>query len=250
MRERIIALSKERIRFGYRRVHIMLKREGYKVNHKKVQRIYREEGLSLRSKRTKRRSSMRRKEQVYANRVNEVWSMDFVSDRLNNGRRFRALTIVDDFSRECPHIEVASSLTGQRVAEVLSRLRHKPSIIRIDNGPEFISKALDIWAYNNGVRLLFIRPGKPTENGFIESFNGKLREECLSVNYFSNMQEAKDIVERWRRDYNEVRPHSSLKAMTPSEYAKQALVQEVNNVECISNNNTQSTLHQTGPNLG
>jgi Transposase and inactivated derivatives len=225
VKERLETLSKERIRFGYRRLHILLRREGYKINHKKTHRLYKEAGLALRTRgNKKRRSALRRKEQIYPNRCNEAWNIDFVSDRLNNGRRFRALTIIDGYSRECPRIEVDNSLTGYRVVQVLQNLKEegkKPSVITLDNGPEFISKALDQWAYENGVKLNFIRPGKPTENGHIESFNGKLREECLSVNWFSNMKEAKDIIEAWRIDYNEKRPHSALRNLTPMEFIEQ-----------------------------
>ncbi len=225
VKARLEALSKERIRFGYRRLHILLRREGYEINHKKTHRLYKEAGLALRTKgNKKRRSALRRKEHIYPNRCNEAWNIDFVSDRLNNGRRFRALTIIAGYSRECPHIEVDNSLSGQRVAQVLETLKEegkKPTVITLDNGPEFISKALDQWAYQNGVKLNFIRPGKPTENGHIESFNGKLREECLSVNWFSTMKEAKEIIEEWRVDYNDRRPHSALNNLTPREFIEQ-----------------------------
>ena len=225
LRQKLRDLSKNKSRYGYRRLYILLRREGYKVNHKRVHRLYKEEGLSLRSKAGKKRAALRRKEQLTVNRQNEVWSMDFISDRLNNGRQFRALTIVDRYSRECPHIEVDNCLTGQRVAGVLNRLKNagrKPEIITVDNGPEFISKALDQWAYENGVRLAHINPGKPTENGHIESFNGKLREECLSLNYFTNLKEARTIIENWRKEYNEQRPHSGLKGLTPMEFLQKS----------------------------
>ena len=203
----------------------MLRREEYGINHKKTHRLYKAAGLARRTKgNKKRRSALRRKEHIYPNRCNEAWNIDFVSDRLNNGRRFRALTIIDGYSRECPHIEVDNSLSGQRVAQVLETLKEegkKPTVITLDNGPEFISKALDQWAYQNGVKLNFIRPGKPTENGHIESFNGKLREECLSVNWFSTMKEAKEIIEEWRVDYNDRRPHSALNNLTPREFIEQ-----------------------------
>ena len=237
VRPRLVELAKEKGRYGYRRLHILLKREGCNINHKKVYRLYKQEGLSLRSKTGKKRAVLRRKEQIEANRQNEVWSIDFVSDRLNNGRRFRALTIVDRYSRECPHIEVDSSLTGYRVARVLNNLKEqgkKPEIITLDNGPEFISKALDQLAYANGVKLSHIRPGKPAENGHIESFNGKLREECLSMNYFTTMQEARRIIEDWRKEYNEQRPHSGLGGLTPMEFLKKEKIgqkAEVNSVK-------------------
>jgi putative transposase len=157
-----------------------------------------------------------------AMRPNECWSMDFVSDSIVTGRRFRALTIIDNYTRECPAIEVDTSLGGARVVNVLERLseiRGLPEVITIDNGPEFAGKALDEWAYRKGVKLNFIRPGKPIENAYAESFNGRLRDECLNTNWFMNMKHAREVIEEWRTDYNEVRPHSSLQNMTPLEYA-------------------------------
>jgi putative transposase len=154
----------------------------------------------------------------------EHWSMDFISDSLIGGSRFRALTLVDNFSRESPAIEVGQSMTGTKVVEVLERLRLSygtPERISVDNGPEFISKALDQWAYQNGVQLSFSRPGKPTDNPFIESFNGSLRQECLNTHWFRSIAEAEQIIEAWRRDYNEVRPHSSIKNLTPVQYREQ-----------------------------
>ena len=152
---------------------------------------------------------------------NQVWSMDFMADRLANGRQFRLLTLVDNFSRESPEIEVDFSLSGKRVVEVLERLKWRrglPQAIKVDNGSEFISKALDFWAYQNNVRLEFSRPGKPTDNAFIESFNGRVRQECLNQHWFESLKEAKSIIEKWRIDYNEQRPHSSLGFQTPSAY--------------------------------
>jgi putative transposase len=160
-----------------------------------------------------------------AERPNQHWSMDFIADSIVTGRRFRALTIVDDYSRECPAIEVDTSLGGRRVVRVLDRLtdaRGLPEIITVDNGPEFIGKALDEWAYRKGVKLNFIRPGKPIENAYAESFNGRLRDECLNTNWFLSLKEAREIIENWREDYNQVRPHSSLNNLTPKEYSKAA----------------------------
>ena len=151
--------------------------------------------------------------------------MDFMADRLSNGKAFRILTIVDQYSRECPVLEVDGSLTGQRVVESLERLswlRGKPEAITVDNGSEFCSRAMDDWAYRNGVMLDFIRPGKPAENGFIESFNGRLRDECLNTELFFSLADAREKLERWRRDYNECRPHSSLSGLSPMEYLRQA----------------------------
>lgn len=215
-------LAETRRRFGYRRLHLFLFRERLVVNHKRTERIYREEKLSLRIKKRKRRRSQVRVPLAVPERVNQQWSMDFVSDALCTGRRFRALTIVDDYSRECPAIEVDTSLGGERVCRVLDRLaieRGRPETIRIDNGPEFTGKALDEWAYRNGVKLHFIDPGKPNQNAYIESFNGKFRDECLSENWFVSLEEARRIIEDWREDYNQVRPHSSLNDLTPEEFA-------------------------------
>ena len=155
-------------------------------------------------------------------RMNQHWSMDFVSDSLFNGRKFRVLTVVDDFSRECPVLEADHSLTGQRVSRVLDRMaltRGLPEVITVDNGPEFISKALDLWAFENKVKLRFIQHGKPVQNAYIESFNGKFREECLNEHVFVNLHSAQEIIESWRRDYNANRPHSSLNNMTPEEFS-------------------------------
>jgi len=224
LRERIIELAGERRRFGYRRLHIMLRREGLNVNHKAVHRIYREEGLQVRKRKRKRIGPADRQPIMLPERINERWSMDFVSDGLSNGRRFRTLNIVDDFSRECPVIEADTSLPGTRVVRVLERLsetRGLPKTIVVDNGPELISKALDEWAYRNGVRLHFIEPGKPVQNAFVESFNGKFRDECLNEHWFTSLADARRIIEDWRIDYNTSRPHSSLGYLTPVEYARQ-----------------------------
>jgi putative transposase len=157
-------------------------------------------------------------------RINQHWSMDFVSDSLHNGRRFRILTVVDDLSKECPVLEADHSLTGQRVTRVLERIsltRGLPDVITVDNGPEFISKAVDAWAYANGVKLHFIQPGKPTQNAFIESFNGKFRDECLNEHVFVSLHDAQHKIETWRQDYNVNRPHRSLNQLTPEEFSEQ-----------------------------
>lgn len=222
LRIRLRELAEQRRRFGAPRLHTMLLREGHLINHKRTERLYREEGLSLRLKKRKKRISHLRVVMDKPERINQHWSMDFVSDNLYNGRRFRVLTVIDDLSRECPALEADHSLTGKRVARVLDRIamtRGFPDAITVDNGPEFISKALDLWAYTNGVKLRFIQPGKPTQNAFIESFNGKFREECLNDNVFINLNSAQKIIETWRLDYNQERPHSSLNDMTPTEFA-------------------------------
>lgn len=216
-------LAGERPRFGYRRLYVMLRRKGVLVNHKRVHRLYRLEGLSLKRKGRKRRRGARVGRLLTATRINERWSMDFVSDSLADGRQFRTLTIVDDHSRLCPAVEVDTSLSGVRVARVLDRAAEKhglPETIVSDNGPEFISKAMDRWAYERGVKLHFIQPGKPTQNAFAESFNGRFREECLNEHWFITLADAREKIEAWRRDYNSARPHSSLGDLTPEEFVK------------------------------
>jgi putative transposase len=221
IREKICKLAQERRRFGSPRIYLLLRRQNLHINHKKVERIYREEGLSLRKRKRKKTGAQTRVILPPAQRPNERWSMDFVSDSLVTGRRFRALAIVDDFSKESPAIEVDTSIGGARVVQVLERLaelRGLPEMITTDNGPEFTGRALDEWAYRNGVKLDHIRPGKPIENAFAESFNGRLRDECLNENWFLSLKHAREVIEAWRTDYNEVRPHSSLEGLTPQEY--------------------------------
>ncbi len=218
LRLRMHELAGERKRFGSPRLHIMLKREGLVVNHKRTEHIYSEEGLALRRKRRRKGAARARETVPSPVRPNHRWSMDFVSDSTVTGRRFRALAIVDDYSRECPAIEVDTSLGGARVVGALERLaetRGLPEVITVDNDPEFAGKVMDEWAYRMGVKLSFIRPGKPVENAFAESFNGRLRDECLNTNWFMSVRHAREIIESWRQDYNEIRPHSSLSGKTP-----------------------------------
>jgi putative transposase len=198
LRHRLRELAGQRKRFGSPRLHIMLKREKLVVNHKRTERIYREEGLALRRKKRRKGAAGIRVMIPAAMRANEHWSMDFVSDSIVTGRRFRALTIVDNYTRECPAIEVDTSLGGARVVNVLERLsetRELPEVITIDNGPEFAGKALDEWAYRKRIKLNFITPGKPVENAYAESFNGRLRDECLNTNWFMNLKQARNIIE-------------------------------------------------------
>jgi len=221
LRARLRELAEQRRRFGCPRLHVMLKRESLVINHKRTERIYREEGLSLRIKKRKKKAAVLRVMLTQAEHADQRWSMDFAADSTLAGRRFRALAIVDDYSRECPAIEVDSSIPGARVVDVLERLaeiRELPEVITVDNGPEFAGKTLDEWAYRRGIKLNFIRPGKPVENAYAESFIGRLRDECLNENWFSSVSEAMDIIETWRRDYNEVRPHSSLDNLSPREF--------------------------------
>jgi len=225
LRVRLKELAEERGRFGSPRLLVLLRREGWPVNHKRVERIYRQEGLSLRQRRRKKRPSHLRVVRPSPDGANQHWAMDFVSDSLADGRRMRVLTVVDLWDRRSLCLETDRSITGERVARRLDALRLQgqcPQVIRVDNGPEFTSKALDQWAHEHGVHLEFIRPGKPTDDCFIESFNGRLRDECLNANSFVNLAEAKKIIEEWRRDYNTLRPHSSLGSMSPEEYRRAA----------------------------
>ncbi len=226
LRARLKALAAERPRFGYRRLHVLLRREGWVVNHKLVQRLYREEGLAVRRKKRKRVARGRRKKRSVPKRMNKRWSMDFMSDSLATGRQIRLLNVVDDWSRECLAMEVDTSLSGARVTRVLDRLiaaRGRPESIVLDNGPEFTGEALDRWAYEAGVTLSFIQPGKPVENCFVESFNGKVLDECLNQHWFTDLKDARRKIETWRVDFNRVRPHSSLEDVPPAEYAREAL---------------------------
>ncbi len=221
LRVRLRDLAATRVRYGYRRLHVLLQREGWRVNHKRVYRLYREEGLGIRVKRQRKRVSLPRVTPAPPRNPQERWSLDFLTDSLVDGRRFRVLTIVDNVSRVSPAIEVAMSLTGDRVVDVLERLRGTvgvPERIAIDNGPEFISKALDAWAYRHAIRLEFSRPGKPTDNAFVESFNGHFRAECLDQHWFESVEEARQTIELWRVDYNTQRPHRSLQQQTPAAF--------------------------------
>ena len=221
---RIKEITSVRVHYGYRRVHVLLRREGWKDNHKRVYRLYRAEGLSLRHKRPKRNKAARlRQPKQLVSAMNEIWSMDFVSDALFDGRRLRALTVVDNYTRECLAIEVGQSLKGEDVVRVLNRLkgdRELPAAIKVDNGSEFISKAMDRWAYENGVELDFSRPGRPIDNAKVESFNGRLRQECLNAHWFLSLEDAKRKIEAWRGYYNEVRPHTALDWLSPAEFAR------------------------------
>ena len=222
LREKLREKAGERRRFGYRRLHVLLRREGWTVNHKRVYRLYREEGLSVRKRKRKRAARADRAPLGAPAGPDQLWCLDFVSDALSWGRKIRMLTIEDAFHRESLAIEVDTSLPGVRVARVLDRLTEErgaiPDVIVLDNGPELTSKALDQWAYERGVRLHFIDPGKPQQNGFIESFNGKFRDECLNEHWFLSLADARRTIEDWRIDYNQNRPHSSLGNLTPEEY--------------------------------
>jgi putative transposase len=222
VRMRLRELAALRKRFGYRRLGLLLRREGVLVNHKRVYRLYREEGLSLRRHKRKRLTSEGRGPGELATQVNQVWSLDFVSDTTAPGRRLKLLTVVDTYTRESLVVEVDTSIGGERMARVLDRVigerGAQPQEIVMDNGPEMTSRALDQWAYERGIRLRFIAPGKPVQNAFIESFNGRLRDECLNQHWFRSMADARQIIEEWRQDYNRARPHSALGGLTPEEY--------------------------------
>jgi putative transposase len=223
IRMRLRELAEVRIRYGFWRLFILLRREGFADNHKRVYRIYKEEGLNLRSKRPRRHKSSAHRvyEGLKLSKPHECWSMDFVSDGLFDGRRFRSLTIVDNYSRKCLAIYVAQSIKGENVVSVMNELKYLeeivPKRIKVDNGSEFISKVLDKWAYENKVVLDFSRPGRPTDNAYIESFNGSFRDECLNVNWFLSLDDAKEKIEHWREEYNTFRPHSSLQDRTPDQ---------------------------------
>lgn len=219
---RLAALAAEKRRYGYRRLHVLIRREGHVVNWKRLYRLYRDAGLAVRRRKRKRIGPVERRPLSKPTMPNVSWSMDFVSDGLANGRRLRCLTIVDDCTRECLAIEVDTSLPGTRVAATLDRLaelRGLPQSITVDHGPEFEGRVLDAWAYARSVRLAFIRPGKPVENAYIESFNGRLRDECLNEHWFIDMVHARSVIERWRLEYNTERPHSALGYLTPAQYA-------------------------------
>lgn len=232
----------QRRRFGYRRLGVVLRREGWTDNHKRVFRIYQEEGLQVKRRIKKHTAKWRGEKPVAAQRPNQRWSVDFMSDQLADGRRFRLLNVVDDFTRECLAVEVDTSLTGARVTRVLEQLcalRGRPERLVSDNGPEFTSQAVDSWAYQRGVQWQFIEPGKPVQNAYVESFNGKVRDECLNEHWFERLDQARAQIEEWRCDYNECRPHSSLGNQTPREFALAAAAPSGAGREEVLNNNNQ-----------
>lgn len=220
LKKKIEKIAHERRRFGYRRIHVLLKRSGEKINHKRVFRLYRELGLKVRKRGARKRSLGERKITLLVKAPNDNWSLDFVSDSLSSGRKFRILTVIDDYTRECIGLFVDSGISGRKVANYLDRLiefRGKPSGIRSDNGTEFTSNAMLSWMGSNSINWHYIQPGKPQQNGSIESFNGKFRDECLNETLFFDLKQARELIEKWRRDYNCTRPHSSLGGLTPFE---------------------------------
>ena len=223
LRQRLRELAAERPRFGYRRLHALLRREGIAVNHKRVERLYRAEGLAVRRPTRKRVARDGRGRAELPRRPNQQWGVDFVSDALAWGRRIRLFTVVDVFTREVLAIEVDTSLPGGRVVRVLERLaaeRSAPDEIVLDNGPELAGKAVDQWAYERGVNLRFIEPGKPVQNAFVESFHGRLRDECLDRHWFVGLSDARQTVAAWRDDSNRARPHSALGYRPPAEFRR------------------------------
>jgi putative transposase len=219
LRQRLRELAAVRVRFGYRRLTVLLRREGWRVNAKRIYRLYGDEALAVRTKPRKKLASRARVPLPAPTRPNERWSMDFISARTADGRWFRTLTVLDVFTRESLALVADRSLTGVKVAAALTPIvqrRGAPTAITVDNGGEFVSRAMDAWAYAHDVRLAFIRPGKPVENAFIESFNGRLRDECLNAHVFASTIEAQRVLDAWRYDYNHVRPHSALQDRTPA----------------------------------
>lgn len=226
LRRRIRQLAQTRVRYGYKRIHILLRREGVQVNKKRVHRLYCLEGLQIRAKRPRRRvaAAHRQPPRTPPKAPNVAWSMDFVSDQLEDGNRFRALTVVDVFSRECLAIHVGQRLGAQDVSSTLQSItdvRGAPRRIHCDNGSEFAGRLVDLWAYSNKVVLEFSRPGKPTDNAFIESFNGRLRDECLNAHWFRSLTDAQQTLDAWKMDYNESRPHKALNGLSPQEFKAQ-----------------------------
>ena len=223
LRMRLRDLAGSRVRYGYRRLTVLLRREGWTVNAKRVYRLYREEGLQVRASKRAKRAAHTRVPLPQPVRANQRWSMDFVSDRFSDGRWFRILTVVDQYTRECLCVYADRSQTGEKVVDQMKRLvkvRGVPESITTDNGSEFAGKAMDAWAHQARVKLDFIRPGRPVQNGYVESFNGRLRDECLNGEIFFSLADAREKLERWRRDYNEKRPHTALADRTPEEFAR------------------------------
>jgi putative transposase len=236
LRERLVELVREKPRYGYRRLHVLLCRDGETVNHKRVHRVYREAGLSIRRKKRKhcvRASSPLRQHTA----VNQEWALDFVHDAIAAGRAIRVLSVVDAYTRECLALEVDTSFASRRLTRVLDEIiaeRGEPKAIRCDNGPEMTSRHFLAWSIERKIELVHIQPGKPTQNGRVESFNGRLREECLRISWFQNLFDARRKIALWRRDYNEQRPHSSLKYLTPAEFAAKTSYVKVENASGVS----------------
>lgn len=222
-------MAKERRRFGYRRIHVMLQRQGWSVNQKKLRRLYREEKLQVRKRGRRKRALGTRRPMVLPNTINERWSLDFVSDAFTDGRRFRVLAVVDDYSRECLALVADTSLSGLRITRELDTIiqrRGQPATIVSDNGTEMTSMAVLKWCQETGIEWHYIAPGKPMQNAFVESFNGSFRDECLNETLFSSLPQARQQITKWKEDYNKERPHSSLGNITPNEFAMKMVLQK------------------------
>jgi putative transposase len=220
---KIVEIAHARRRFGYRRIHDLLRPEFPGVNHKRVYRLYSAANLAVRKRKKAKRPASERVPLQLARTVNEVWRMDFVSDSLANGRRLKCLTVADDFTHECVDIAVDYGISGEYVTRLLDRaatFRGYPSAVRTDNGPEFTSRAFIAWAQGHGIRHILIEPGRPMQNGYIESFNGKFRDECLNDHWFQTLHQARSVISAWRQDFNEVRPHSSIGRIAPARFAE------------------------------
>ena len=239
LRCRIVDIAHQRRRFGYRRVHDLLRRDFPGVNHKRVYRLYREANLAVRKRKKSKRPLNERVPLQLAKAVNEVWSMDFVSDSLSNGRRLKYLTVADDFSHECVDIAVDFGISGEYVTRLLDRaavFRGYPDMVRTDNWPEFTSRVFMAWAQTHGIRHILIQPGRPMQNGYIESFNGKFRDEHLNESWFETLQQARNAASIWKQDYNQVRPHSSVGRIPPAEFAHLHRQRAANEGESINSN--------------
>lgn len=222
LREALVALARQKPRYGYRRLWVLLTRRGWTCSENRIYRLYREEGLIVRRLKRKRLARERTADPLLS-APNQEWALDFVSDALATGRGVRGLTIVDSYTRECPAIEVATGICSRTVTRTLERIineRGKPHSLRCDNGPEFTSRHFLGWCEEQGIAVIHIQPGKPMQNGHVESFNGRLRDECLNANWFVNLADARRKIEHWRQEYNTERPHSSLAYRTPAEFAK------------------------------
>jgi putative transposase len=239
LRCRIVDIAHQRRRFGYRRVHDLLRRDFPGVNHKRVYRLYREADLAIRKRKKAKRPVNERVPLQLAKTINEVWSMDFVSDSLSNGRRLKYLTVTDDFSHECVDLTVDFGISGEYVTRLLDRaavFRGYPNTVRTDNGPEFTSRVFMAWAQTHGIRHILIQPGRPMQNGYIESFNGKFRDEHLNESWFETLQQARNAASIWKQDYNQVRPHSSVGRIPPAEFAHLHRQRAANEGESINSN--------------
>ncbi len=251
LRQRLKELASIHVRFGYRRLTVLLRREGWKVNAKRIYRIYSQEGMQVRTKVRKKIARRQRVPAPQATRPNQCWAMDFMSDQLADGRGFRVLTVVDLFTRECVTLLADHRLSGAKVAEELSRVCAEkgclPQSITSDNGSEFSGRAMEAWAIQHDVQLAFIRPGRPMENGFAESFNGRLRDECLRVSWFPNLAEAQRRLSAWREHYNQKRPHSALQDRTPDEFAALSGTSEDGHFALVHNQKASSGGRQGFP---